>query len=110
MALRLRVSVQAQRDIEDVLGWTLKEFGERKYDEYRELIKEAILKVAQNPESCRSRPELHPSARTFHLATRGRRARHFLLLRVAPDGVVEIGRLLYDGMDLASHLPEGFEA
>lgn len=110
MPFQIRISAQAQRDIEDALAWTLKEFGESKYDEYRELIREALVDIAMNPDAARRRPELHASARTFHIARRGRRARHFLLLRVAPDGIVEIGRLLHDGMDLQLHLPDGDEA
>ncbi len=41
---------------------------------------------------------------------RGQRARHFFLYRVADDGVVEVARFLYDGMDLAQHLPPDYEA
>ncbi len=110
MSLQVRISGQAQRDIEAVLAWTLREFGEQKYDEHRGLIRLAILEVAQSPGAGTRRPELHEAARTFHIARRGRRARHFLLFRVADGGIVEIARLLYDGMDLASHLPPGFEA
>ena len=108
MTFQIRISSLAQRDIEDVLRWTLREFGERKYEEYRGLIREAIETVARNPDAARRRPELHEAARTFHIGKQGRRARHFLLLRVAPDGIVEIARLLYDGMDLSSHLPEEY--
>lgn len=110
MPFQIRISTQARRDIEEVLAWTSREFGATQYDEYRSLIREAIEEIARNPEAARRRPELHESARTFHIGRRGRRARHFFLLRVANDGVVEIARLLYDGMDLASHLPEGYEA
>lgn len=110
MSLQLRLSAQAQRDIEEVLAWTLREFGETQYDEYRDLIQSALFELARDPDSAKRRPELHESARTFHIARRGRRARHFLLLRLGSDGVVEVGRLLYDGMDLVSHLPEGYES
>lgn len=109
MTFQIRISKQAQSDIEEVLAWTLREFGERKYDEYRALLKQALIELAGDPESARRRPELHKSSRTFHIARRGKRARHFFLLRIADDGVVEIGRLLYDGMDLAEHLPPGYK-
>ena len=109
MAFQLRISAQARRDIEEVLAWTLHEFGETKYDQYRDLIRRALIDIARNPDLAHSRPELHGAARTFHISRRGKRARHFFLLRLADDGVVEIGRLLYDGMDLSSHLPAGYE-
>ncbi len=110
MSYQLRISNQAQRDIEEVLAWTLREFGESKYDEYRRLIREALIDLSANPDVGRHRPELSETARTFHIARRGRRARHFFLLRVTEGNVVEIARLLYDGMDLSAHLPPEFEA
>lgn len=106
MAVHIRISTQAQRDIEEVLAWTLREFGKRQYDQYRDLIRQALIDVARHPERTRCRPELDDHVRTFHIARRGRGARHFLLLRIGKDGVVEVGRLLYDGMDLRSHLPQ----
>jgi len=106
MAVTFRISTQAKRDIEHALAWTLREFGERQYDEYRELIRSALLDVARRPELSRHRPEIHEHARTFHIARAGHRARHLLLLRIGDDGIVEIARLLHDAMDLRSHLPD----
>jgi plasmid stabilization system protein ParE len=40
---------------------------------------------------------------------RVRQPRHFLLYRTCDDGRVEIGRVLHERMDLAQHLPEGYE-
>jgi hypothetical protein len=34
--------------------------------------------------------------------------RHFVLYRVAPDGIVEVGGLLHDAMLMELHLPEGW--
>lgn len=110
MSWNLRISKQTQREIDEVLAWTLREFGTHKYDEYRELIRSALIDIARDPSIARPRPELHESARAFHIARRGKRARHFLLLRIVDDNIVEIGRLLYDGMDLKTHLPPGYEA
>lgn len=100
MPWHVRISALAERDIEHALEWTRRNFGERQHDRYCELIRDAILSVAERPDLARARPELHPDARTFHIARRGKPARHLLLLRVAPDGVVEIARFLHDGMDL----------
>lgn len=107
---KIRVSPQAERDIEEVLAWTLDNFGEGKRAEYESLIRLALKEVAHNPDIGRSRPELHERARTLHIARPGKRARHFFLLRIVDDNLVEIGRFLYDGMDLASHLPQGYES
>lgn len=109
MSFQLRLSHQAQRDIEEVLAWTLREFGSRQYVVYQQLIHQALREVARHPESARLRPEIHPSARTYPLARGGAKARHFLLLRLADDQVVEVGRLLHDSMDLPAHLPPGYQ-
>jgi toxin ParE1/3/4 len=108
MSFRLRISAAAVRDIEQVLAHTLQEFGLRQYEEYKDLIRTALAEIAANPNrpTARLRPELHPNARTFHLARPGRHARHFLLYRVVGD-YVDVGRLLHDSMDLRRHLPKG---
>ena len=109
---RIRVLPAAASDIESVLVETLRRFGTRKYAEYRDLIHAAMKDVAARPDAppAQHRPEIHPLARTFHIGRRGRRARHFFLYRITDDGVIEFARLLYDGMDLARHLPPGYES
>jgi toxin ParE1/3/4 len=106
----IRLLPAVERDIELALLATLRRFGVRKYDEYRALIRQAIRDIQADPDGPQSkrRSEIHRSARTFHIARRGRRARHFLLYRISEDGVVEFARLLYDGMDLEQHLPAGY--
>lgn len=110
MHRQLRISHQARADIKEVLARTLTQFGERKYEQYLELIRMALHEIAANPEHRRAkrRPEIHERARTFHIARHGQRARHFFLFRAAEDGTVEIGRFLYDGMELARHLPKAY--
>jgi toxin ParE1/3/4 len=112
MNRRIRLLPAVERDIEETLGATLRRFGTRKYDEYRGLIRRAIEDIAADPDRppAKRRPEIHKNARTFHIARRGRRARHFFLYRIADDGVVEFARLLYDGMDLVQHLPASYKA
>lgn len=105
MPFPIRISRQAASDIEAVLTWTLDNFGEAMRAEYESLIRLALIDIARGPDAARRRPELHDAARTFHIARLGMHARHFLLFRLTTDGVVEIGRVLYDGMDLASHPP-----
>jgi toxin ParE1/3/4 len=81
----------------------------------------ALEEVAANPElaGSRQRPEIAEHCRTYHLffsrksagriGDRIRRPRHFLLYRVTESGIVEIGRVLHDSMDLKSRLPEGYQ-
>lgn len=107
MARSFRISHQARRDVQNVLAWTLEQFGERQHEHYQGLIKQSIADVVADPEhpNTRKRPEIHEQARTFHIARHGHKARHFWLFRVTDDGVVEFARLLHDGMELSTHLP-----
>jgi len=110
MTWELRVSRLAENDIEHVLAWTWAHFGEQQYIEYRELIRAALIEIAQEPHNIRAkrRPEIHPEACTMHVARPGKPARHFVLYRCSHNDVVEIDRLLHDSMDIERHLPEDY--
>jgi len=109
---KLRFSNRAIQDIEQVLAYTLTQFGDSKYEEYKELIRKALTDIAADPNRrpARRRPELHRDAWTFHIARRGKRARHFFLYRVMGEEFIDVGRLLHDSMDLEGNLPDGFDA
>lgn len=94
---------RADAQIIDVLDFTLEEFGETKYLEYRDLIGLALKTLEATPTAGKRRPEIHPDAWTYHIARPGRKARHLFLYR-ARD-VVEIARFLYDAMDLPRQRP-----
>lgn len=114
---RFVLSPLAESDIEGILAWTQEHFGESARLRYEELLVQAIVDVAADPERplCALRNELSDGARTYHLyfsrnnvspaANRVKHPRHFLLFRVADKATVEIGRVLHDSMDLARHLP-----
>ena len=46
---------------------------------------------------------------TLHVARRGRRGSYFLMYRTAPNGTIEIVRILHDRMDLGRDLPPTFD-
>jgi toxin ParE1/3/4 len=116
------IAPAAVDDIESILAWTHEQFGEKARLRYEALLICAIADIANQPERAgsSSRPEIAPSARTYHVVhsrkhvTRGsrsvRRPRHFILYRIQRDGSVEIGRVLHDSLDLARHLPEEFRS
>ncbi len=113
---QFRLSELAQQDIESILVWTHKEFGEVGRLRYESLLIQAIRNVASDPKrpGCMSRPELVTNAFTYSLRHsrdrvsksigRVRNARHFLLCRLADDGWLEVGRVLHDSMELRRHL------
>lgn len=117
---RFRFSPDAERDIQAILAWTHGQFGEQTRLRYEELLVQAILDVADEPGriGTQERPDLAKGAKAYHLrhsrdqvsrsVGRIRKPRHFLLFRVAPDGCVEIGRVLHDSVDLVRHLPPDY--
>jgi plasmid stabilization system protein ParE len=99
---------RAQIQIAETLVYTRKRFGDHKYREYRELVDLALQALAERAEVGTRRLDLHPDAWTYHIARPGKNARHLFLYRIRTE--VEIGRFLYDGMDLPSHWPKEWHA
>jgi plasmid stabilization system protein ParE len=99
VVLHQRVDAQ----IIDVLGYTLEQFGEAKYLEYRELIGLALAALEVAPTQGKRRPEIHADAWTYHISRPGRRARHLFLYRIRD--AVEVASFLYDAMDLPRQRP-----
>src|SRR5579864_9276291 len=114
------IAPKARGDIASILAWTEESFGLQALRRYAKLIATAIEQVAANPEltGSRPRPEIAEHCRTYHLffsrKSAGRagdrisRPRHLLLYRVSESGIVEIGRLLHDSMELKAHIPEEY--
>jgi len=119
---RVRLSPEAEQDIEAILAWTHGQFGEQVRLRYEELLVRAILDVADDPVGLGvvERPELAKGAKTYHLrhsrdyvrrsVGRIRKPRHLLLYRLASNGCLEIGRVLHDSMDLVRHLPPDYQS
>jgi toxin ParE1/3/4 len=119
---RIRLSREAEQDIEAILAWTDEQFGEQVRLRYEELLVQAISDIADDPGRIGSleRPELAKQVFTYHLRHsrdhvdrskgRIRKPRHFLVYRLAEDGCLEISRVLHDTMDLARHLPSDYQS
>lgn len=108
---RIRLSDEAERDFAHILKTTHEKFGLRQLDVYRATLTDALAAFEAGPELPGSvaRDEIYPNLRTLHVARKGRRGRHFILYRAAAGNVIEIIRILYDGMDLARHIPPAIE-
>jgi toxin ParE1/3/4 len=112
---RYRLSQAAQGDVLDILTWTHEQFGEAARLRYEGLLVAALRDVASQPDRPGSlaRPELGAEVRSWHLrlsrqhmhpgAGVVRRPRHFLVYRTEP-GMVVVGRVLHDAMELARHM------
>mgnify|MGYP001103307494 CR=1 FL=1 len=114
---RYRLSAAAQADIVDILARTQERFGVAARHRYEALIVEAIRDIAENPSrpGAPERPELGMGTRTWHLRLSRERARtdtgtvqrprHLIVFRTDASGIVEIGRILHDAMELERHRP-----
>lgn len=118
--MELILAPRARSDIVTILAWTHENFGPHTRKRYAKLIETALAAIAADPELAGSmhRPDIAENCRTYHLIhsrkkassreNRIRNPRQFLLYRVTEAGVVEIGRVLHESLDLDQHLPEEF--
>jgi toxin ParE1/3/4 len=117
---KLRLSAVAENDIANILARTAGDFGETARQRYETLLVTALQDIARDPESIGSfaRPEIGPAVRTYHLRHSRERARvshgvvrkprHLVLYRVLRADIVEVGRVLYDAMDIGQQIPADF--
>jgi len=114
--LKRHLTVPVRADIADALSWSRQYFGEQGRDRYEALIFTAIDDVVKRPSHPASKQHMGHRAgvRSWHLRLsrshvppdmgRVESPRHVLFYRVM-GGVVVIGRLLHERMDLKRHLP-----
>ena len=110
---RFRLTKAAQADIVQILVWSHERFGHEARLRYEALIVAAIRDAGKDRGSAvrTPRPELGTGVFTWHLrhsrdasrAGRVHRPRHFLICR-DDDGLIVIGRVLHDAMDLRRHV------
>ena len=110
----VRLTAAAEADFEEILRWTVAQFGEAQARIYAETLSAALNDLAAGPTivGARKRDDILKGLITLHVARKGRKGRHFVMFRVgsAPDrDVIEVLRLLHDAMDLQRHLPEADE-
>ena len=111
----VRLTAAAEADFEEILRWTVDQFGEAQARIYAETISAALNDLAAGPTivGARKRDDILKGIFTLHVARKGRKGRHFVMFRVgrAPEReVIEVLRLLHDAMDLQRHLPSAEES
>jgi toxin ParE1/3/4 len=104
---RVRLAEQAERDLLGITLWTVENFSAQQAEIYVETLSLAIEALHDGPEvlGVTVRDDLGLGVRTLHVARQGRKGRHFVVFRAAPEQTIEVLRLLHDSMDLARHLP-----
>ncbi len=116
---RVFLSPQAADDIAAILQRTAATFGESATQRYEQLLAQSLVDLAENPRraGCSLWTEIGPNAFTYHLAHsrsnvqssvgQMKHPRHY---RIREGGVVEVGRVLHDSMELERHVPDDFRA
>jgi toxin ParE1/3/4 len=115
-----RLSKMAERDIASLLARTEDRFGQSAQHRYEILLITALRDITNKPDRAGSvdRPEVGPWIRSYHLRHSRERAsalggivrqpRHLLLYRTVIPGIIGIGRVLHDAMELERHLPADY--
>ncbi|PJJ55376.1 type II toxin-antitoxin system RelE/ParE family toxin [Compostimonas suwonensis] len=117
MTFGLDLAPEAEADIDDILEWSVTQFGAAVRDGYEALIDVAILSILDDPNRAGSldRADLGRGIRTLHLASsrddvsqdvrRIANPRHFVVYRQV-EGVIQVARLLHEAMNLPEqHIP-----
>ena len=101
---QIHLSEQADSDIDEILRFTKRRWGNLKFWEYFDLIQDALTEIAKDPACGRSRSEARPNVLAHHIKQAGRNARH-VVFYVVVEGQVFVLRVLHDSMDFDRHLP-----
>jgi toxin ParE1/3/4 len=106
----VRLTAAAEADYRQILLWTLENFGRAQMRTYAVTLSAALKALSADPAipGVRERAEIGAQIRTLHVARKGRKGRHFVVFRVddaAGQKVIDVLRLLHDGMDLERHFP-----
>jgi toxin ParE1/3/4 len=106
----VRLSSAAEADYQQILRWTVENFGTAQARHYANTLSSALKALSAGPAiiGVKERPEIGNNIRTLHVARNGRKGRHFIMFRLGSiqgRDVIDVLRLLHDSMDLERHLP-----
>jgi toxin ParE1/3/4 len=106
----VRLTAAAEADYQNIIAWTLEQFGDLQARAYADTLSAALAELASRPTTvgAKERSEIGKGLFTLHVARGGRKGRHFVLFRIVPDRAqsrIEVLRLLHDAMDLKLHTP-----
>ena len=103
----VRLSAAAEKDFQDIVEWTVEQFGDEQALVYAETIALALEALAERPLpiDAKRRDEIQKGLYSLHVARQERKGRHFVMFRIASRArdVIEVLRLLHDSMDLPRH-------
>ncbi len=96
-----RLSKFAERDLAEILRYTIKTWGMKQGAAYFQLLTVAKTRIVNNPilPGSKTRDDLADGCRAFRIA------KHLIFYRVS-GGCVEIARILHESMDFSQHVGE----
>ena len=96
-----RLSKFAERDLAEILRYTIKTWGIEQGAAYFQLLTVAKTRIVNNPllPGSKTRDDLADGCRAFRVA------KHLIFYRVSGD-CVEIARILHESMDFTQHVGE----
>jgi toxin ParE1/3/4 len=97
MTLPLRISAQAQRDLEQIWAYSVANWGEEQAVQYVAQVRAALELLRTNPGLARSAEDIRPGLRKFTVGS------HVLYVRLG-DRFVRLVRVLHGRMDAGRHL------
>jgi len=97
MTLRLRISVKAQRDLEEIWIYSVSTFGEDQTVAYVSQVRAALSLLLANPGLARSADDVRPGLRKFPVGS------HVLYVRLDQTSL-RLVRILHGRMDPRRHL------
>ena len=111
----IRLTAAAEADFEEILHWTVDQFGEAQARSYAETVSATLNELAGGPAvlGAKKRDDILKGIFTLHVSRKGRKGRHFVMFRVGRvpgHNVIEVLRLLHDAMELQRHLPANDES
>ena len=93
----LRLSRQAETDLESILQYTYETYGEWQRQIYADALHEAFETITGNPGLGHRRPDLSERHLAFHVE------HHFVVYTVSGQ-TVNMSRILYERMGFARHV------
>jgi toxin ParE1/3/4 len=105
-AWTVRLTHQAEQDVEDILTWTEERFGSQQAEIYTEVLTLALEALVEGTDvmGVTKRDDILPGIHVLHVARYGKRGRHYLVFQAREGCHIEVLRILHDSMDLARHL------
>lgn len=95
--MKLRLSIAAQKDLQEIYSYTIKTWGETQADNYVDSLWRTFQKISKAPHEYRFREDLYKNCQ---LAAHGK---HLILFR-CQDADIEIARILHSAMDAKRHI------